>query len=149
MVSVAATYSETDAAGIVDTAPISIDEKRRTLLDASVHSPTRQYNNTAVEKAFRQHLCCLKPKRPEQALVMEEATDTCDGTAAPGGFNDPPTAERATSELRKRAAAESETAGDGVTLTQDPGDTKETKEVDDEEFGHPPGHCAGFSPAGW
>jgi len=53
MVSLAATYGETDAAGIVDTAPISIDEKRRTLLDAGVHSPTRQNNNTAVEKAFR------------------------------------------------------------------------------------------------
>ena len=67
---------------------------------------------------------------------MVEATGTCDGTVAPGGFNDPLTAEMATSELRNRAAADSETAGDGVvTLTQDPGDTKETEEVDDEEFG--------------
>ena len=53
MLLVAATYGETDAAGIVDTSPICIDEKRRNFLDAGVHSPTRQYKNTAVEKAFR------------------------------------------------------------------------------------------------
>ena len=52
-----------------------------------------------------------------------------------GGVGDFLTAEMATSELGKGVAAVSVTAGDGVTLTQDPGDTKETEEVDDEVFG--------------
>ena len=152
MVSVAVTCGDTVAAGIVDTAPVSIDEKRRALLDAGVHSPTRQYNNTAVEKAFRQHLCSLKPKRLEPAMVMVEATGTCDGTVAPGGASDPSMAEMATSELRKEVAADSVTAGDGVTLTQDPGDTKETEKVYDEESGGygvlapPPATALDFAP---
>jgi len=54
MASVAATCGDTGAAGNVDTASVSIDEKRRILLDAGVHSTTRQYKNTSVVKAFRQ-----------------------------------------------------------------------------------------------
>ena len=66
---------------------------------------------------------------------MAEATGTCDGAVALGGAGDLLTAEMASSELRKGVAADSVTAGDGVTLIQDPGDTKEAEEVDDEEFG--------------
>ena len=68
-------------------------------------------------------------------MFMVEATGICDGTVAFGGVGDFLTAEMATSELGKGVVAFSVTAGDGVTLTQDPGDTKETEEVVDEEFG--------------
>ena len=71
------------------------------------------------------HGSSKKPKNLEPALVMVEATGTCDEAVALGGVCDLLTAEKATSELGTGVAADSVTASDGVTLTQDPGDTKE------------------------
>jgi len=108
-----------DAAGVGATAAdLSIDEKRRFLLDAGVHSPRRMYKDSAVKKAFHQHLCSIKPEKLDTALVVAGAVGDCVG-AAPLGVDDPPVTFGAALELRAGDAAVSAGVGDIVALAQD------------------------------